>query len=73
MLIRVRVTPSARREVVSVREPDVLEISVREEAAGNAANTRVRRLVAMYCKVPQKSVRLLNGARSTSKKFNVVK
>ncbi|MEK7479817.1 MAG: DUF167 domain-containing protein [Patescibacteria group bacterium] len=73
MLVKVRVTPSARREVVSVREPDILEISVREEAAGNAANTRVRELVAMHYKVPLKAVRLVTGARSTSKKFNVVK
>jgi uncharacterized protein YggU (UPF0235/DUF167 family) len=73
MLIRVRVTPGARREAVTEREPNVLEISVREEAAGNAANTRVRTLVAVYCKVPQKAVRLMTGARSPSKKFNVVK
>ena len=73
MLIRVRVTPGARREVVREREPGVLEISVREPAAGNAANTRVRELVSLYCKVPLKAVRLMTGARSPSKKFSVVK
>ena len=73
MLIKVRVTPDARREVVREREPNVLEISVREKAAGNAANTRVRALVAMYCKVPLTAVRLVTGARSPNKKFNVVK
>ena len=73
MLIKVRVTPDARREVVREREPNVLKISVREPAAGNAANTRVRELVAMYCKVPLTAVRLVTGARSPNKKFNVVK
>ena len=73
MLIRVRVTPDARREVVRESGPNVLDISVREPAAGNAANTRVRELVAMYCKVPLTAVRLVTGARSPNKKFNVVK
>ena len=73
MLVKVRVTPGARREVVREREPNVLEMSVREKAAGNAANTRVRELVATYCKVPLKAVRLMTGVRSPSKKFNVIK
>ena len=73
MLIKVRVTPDARREVVREREHNVREIAVREPAAGNAANTRVRELVSLYCKVPLKAVRLTTGARSPNKKFNVVK
>ena len=73
MLIRVRVTPDARREVVRESGPNILDIAVREPAAGNAANTRVHELVSLYCKVPLKAVRLVTGARSTSKKFNVVK
>lgn len=73
MLVRVTVTAGARREVFKEREPNVLEISVREPAAGKAANRRVRELVAMHCKVPLKAVRLMTGARSPNKKFNVVK
>jgi uncharacterized protein YggU (UPF0235/DUF167 family) len=69
-LVRVRVTPGARREKVA-EEKGVLHISVKEPAEGGAANARVRELVALRYGVAPKSLRLVKGARSTHKTFSI--
>ncbi len=71
MKIRVNVTPGSRRERLSVRAPDVLDISVREEAERGEANERVRQIVALHYKVAIPAVRLVTGAHSPRKTFSV--
>lgn len=71
MKIRVNVTPGSRRERVSVRAPDVLDMSVREEAERGEANERVRQLVALHYKVAIPAVRLVTGHKSPRKTFSV--
>ena len=46
---------------------DHFEISVREKAQTNMANTRVLELVARHFKVPVSKVRIVNGHRHPSK------
>ena len=72
MRVRVRVTPGARREKCEETEPGTLIITVKEPAAQNAANARVRELLARHFHVPEEKVRMRTGARSGNKTFDVI-
>lgn len=71
VLVRVKVTPGARRERV-VRADDIYTMSVREPAQGNRANDRVREILAQEYGVAVAQVQLRTGARSPAKRFEVV-
>lgn len=70
MYLKVFVTPGARREKVE-EKGEMLLISVKEPAAGNHANRRVRELVALRLGVALGHVRLLTGHRSRSKMLSI--
>ncbi|QQG37506.1 MAG: DUF167 domain-containing protein [Candidatus Kaiserbacteria bacterium] len=72
MDVRVHVKAGARREIFRKVREDLFEISVREEAERNEANARVIELLAAYAGVPQKSVRIITGARSPKKRLRIV-
>jgi len=55
------------RRIAEQESSDHFEISVREKAERNLANTRVLELVAMHFKVSTNKVRIVNGHRSPSK------
>ncbi len=76
MFIKVFVTPGAKREKVEVHpakggEGETLAIAVREPAAQNLANIRVREIIAMRYSVPVGNVRILTGHRSRAKMVSV--
>ena len=65
--IHVKVTAGARTEKFYKISEDHFEISVREKAERNMANTRILELVAKHFKVPKNKVRIVNGHRHPSK------
>jgi uncharacterized protein YggU (UPF0235/DUF167 family) len=65
--IHVKVTAGARRESWKRKSGDHFEVSVREKAERNLANTRVLELVASHLKIPVKKIRIVNGHRHPSK------
>jgi len=67
MYIHVKVKAGVGKESFKVKSADHFEISVREKAERNMANTRVLELIAGYFKVPVSKVRIVNGHRSPSK------
>ncbi|OGI68866.1 hypothetical protein A3A05_01725 [Candidatus Nomurabacteria bacterium RIFCSPLOWO2_01_FULL_41_12] len=67
MYIHIKVTAGARKESFKKKSEDHFEISVKEKAERNMANTRVLELVAKYFKAPLKKVRIVNGHRHPSK------
>jgi uncharacterized protein YggU (UPF0235/DUF167 family) len=70
--VRVRVTPGSKKESFKPdEERNVFLASVREPAARNEANDRVRELVARFFGVPLKSARMLSGHRSLQKMFSI--
>jgi len=71
-VVRVAVTPGARREIFTVKGIGSFEVSVKEPAEGNQANTRVRELLASHFGVSGKRVRFVSGARSRTKRFEVI-
>lgn len=71
--IHVKVIAGAKKESIKLRQvtrpdfDDHFEISVREKAERNMANTRVLELIARYFKVSTKKVRIVNGHHHASK------
>lgn len=70
MFIKIFVTPNARRERVE-KKGDTLVISVKEPAAGNAANKRVREIIATRLGKQFGAVRVMTGHRSRSKMISI--
>lgn len=71
MYVRVRVTPSAKRESLIEADARNFSASVKEPAERNLANTRVRELLAERFGIPAGRVRLISGHRSPQKVFAV--
>ena len=65
--IHVKVTAGAGKESFKKKSDDHFEISVKEKAERNMANTRVLALVAEHFKIPVKKVRIVNGHHHPSK------
>jgi len=71
MYVRARVTPGAKRERVVRTADDEFEISVREPALRNLANTRVREVVARELGLAPGAVRIIAGHRSGTKVMSI--
>ena len=65
--IHIKVIAGARKEIFKQKNDDHFEISVKEKAEKNMANTRVLELVAEHFKISKNKVRIINGHRSPSK------
>jgi uncharacterized protein YggU (UPF0235/DUF167 family) len=65
--IHVKVSAGAGKESFKKKNEDHFEISVREKAERNMANTRVLELVATHFKIPVNKVRIVNGHHHPSK------
>lgn len=71
MIIKARVTAGARRESCVAQTPERFEIAVKEPAERNAANARVRALVAAHFRVPAQKVRIVRGHHAPAKTLTV--
>ena len=69
MYIHVKVTAGASKESFKQKKKSVdhFEVSVKEKAERNLANSRVLELVAGHFKVPVSKVRIINGHHHPSK------
>ena len=67
MYIKVKVLAGAKREELIMDKPEYFNISVKEPAARNLANKRVRELIANHYSLPIGKVRIVNGHHSPSK------
>ncbi|MBU0998992.1 DUF167 domain-containing protein [Patescibacteria group bacterium] len=65
--IHIKVTTGARKEFLVQKSEDHFEVSVKEKAERNLANTRVLELVAEHFKVSVNKVRIVNGHHHPSK------
>ncbi len=65
--IHVKVSAGAKKESIKQKSADHFEISVKEKAERNMANTRVLELLAIHFGISTSKIRLVNGHRSPSK------
>lgn len=68
-IIKVKVIPAARKELITEIEPGYLQVKVLKAPEGGKANDQVVRLLANYFNVSLSNVMLKSGARSRSKVF----
>lgn len=71
MRVRVRVKPDADREQVLRNQDGSLTVTVREQPVAGRANRAAAELLAGYFGVPKSAIRLVAGARSRQKVFEV--
>jgi uncharacterized protein YggU (UPF0235/DUF167 family) len=67
LYIHVKVKAGMKKESFVQKTEDSFEVSVKEKAERNMANTRVLEIIASHFKVPKNKVRIVNGHRSPSK------
>lgn len=72
MIVKVKVSPGARREKVVAVDESTFEITVKEPAVRNRANRRVRELLAQHYRVRFEDIRPYTGTRGARKVFRVV-
>ncbi|OGI75016.1 hypothetical protein A2443_02525 [Candidatus Nomurabacteria bacterium RIFOXYC2_FULL_43_16] len=65
--IHIKVTAEGKKESWKKKSEDHFEVSVREKAERNMANTRVLELAASHFKIPVKKIRIVNGHKHPSK------
>ncbi len=71
MYIKVKVKAGQNKEEVKKVNENTFDISVKEKAKGNMANTRVIELVAKELKVKEGKVRIINGHHHPSKLISI--
>ncbi len=71
MYIKVRAIAGARNESLVHKNTTTYQISVKEKAEGNRANTRIRQIVAHEYSVPIARVRIISGHHSPSKILSI--
>lgn len=71
MYVRVEVRPGARKESVLQTDDKTYTIAVKEPAAQNLANARVREVLAHHLSLPIGKVQMISGHRSPRKIFEI--
>lgn len=71
MYIKVRIKTGSKREIIKKISEDHFEVSVREKAERNLANTRVREIIAEELGLSIRKVRIIKGHHSPSKILSV--
>jgi uncharacterized protein YggU (UPF0235/DUF167 family) len=71
MYIKVRVKTGSKKEIVKKVSEDHFEVSVREKAERNLANTRVREIIAEQVGLTVRKVKIIKGHHSPSKILSI--
>lgn len=71
MYVKVTATPDAKKEQVRQTQDTEFFISIKEVAARNSANAKIRQILAEWYDVPMGKVRLISGHHSSKKKFEI--
>ena len=72
MYIKVKVRAGAKRDALAQKGPDSYEISVKAQAERGLANAAARALLASHFGINQKKLRLIKGATSPAKIFEII-
>jgi uncharacterized protein (TIGR00251 family) len=72
MLIRVRVTPNARKVSITKVDESFFEVRIDERAIHDRANKRLLEVMAKHLGVPKSTVFIVRGAKTRDKIIEVV-
>ena len=71
MYIKVKITPNSKKEIITKTSDDHYEISVKQKAENNSANSRL--LEIMHSEFSNSIIRVVSGHHSPSKIISVDK
>ena len=71
MFIKVKCHPSFKKEFFEKREEDSFEIFVKEKPERGEANKRIIEILAEFYNISAKKIRIIKGAKSSSKIFEI--
>lgn len=71
MYVKVKITPDSKKENVTKVSDDHYEISVKQKAENNKANSRL--LEIMHAEFPNSIIRIISGHHSPSKIISIDK
>lgn len=71
MYIRVRVSAGAKKETFVANSDDSFLVSVKEQAEGNRANTRVLEVIAEHFGILPKQIRIISGHHAPGKILSI--
>lgn len=71
MLIKVKCHPKSKKELINKKDADSFEVFVKEKAERGEANERVLEILASYFKISRKKIRLMRGAKTPNKIFEI--
>ena len=72
MLIKVKVTPEAKKDEIVKKSEDSYAVKVREKAKGGMANQKVKEILTIYFKVAEGKIRLIKGGKKPNKIFDII-
>ncbi len=71
MLIKVKVFPEAKENLVVKKSDDSYIVQVKEKKEKGMANQRVKSLLALYLRIQPNKVRLVKGGKKQNKIFEI--
>jgi len=71
MLIKVKCHPSSKKELINKKDENSFEIYLREKPERGEANKKIFEILANHFNISQKKIRLIKGARSPNKIFEI--
>jgi len=71
MLIKVKCHPSSKKEIINKKDEDAFEVFLKEKPERGGANKRIFEILANYFNISIKKIKLIKGARSSSKIFEI--
>ncbi len=71
MLISVKAKPKAKENKIEVLPNNILKVSVKEAPEKGRANYAIIKLLSTHFKIPQSHIRLIAGATSSTKIFEI--
>lgn len=71
MLIRVYVTPNAKRASVVKISEDYFEVRVDERAVDGRANKRLLEILAEHLRIPKSKITILKGTKTRNKTIQI--
>lgn len=72
MYIKVKVHADEKKNIIKEKAPDTFEVWVKAPAERGLANEAVREILASHLKTEAKKLRLIKGATSPSKIFELI-
>ncbi len=71
MLIKVKVFPNSKEEIIIKKSEDSFDVKIKEKSERGLANKAVIKILSSYFKIPISQIKLIKGAKQRNKIFEI--